>query len=213
MDHNILSYNFVGIWSQFAEQIPLFDNKFSKDLFGDPYNTSVGVTQVGFTIVKKTPLPPNPMVVITPQLIQITSTDSNEVCITLSKIATEIEKAAPTFNFKFGTFGLNTEHEFLNLGVTQDRWINDQFPVNSNLAKLNASIKEITFEMPLKDGDKLVTLIQPRASLHDALFLRINHHHERALSNIESLNQLGSLYQESLRMIQNKIFVNLNLNQ
>jgi hypothetical protein len=210
MKHNIISYSFVAVWKKPIIQIPILDNKFCKDLFDDPYNTNAGLTHEGFTINLSSAKIPNPAVIINNQKIVIISYDLEQVKKTITKISSELKKFN-ALSLNIGAIGINTEHEFIEIGEKTTTFLANRFvlpglKVNPTHKDYILSLTDLNFQIVASSNERYNILIQPRANQLDGIFLSINAHLQTEYENIPDVNEINELFANTLENLDNNIF-------
>lgn len=212
MNHKIISYSFVGIWEKPILKIPLLEKKFCMDLFGDPYNTDSGMSQEGFVITYQGKNNPSPMVLISPQRFMVITQELDSTIGVIEKVKNELSRVTSNkFPFKLKACGINTEHEWSGLEEKASHWLSKRFVLNGlNIAKDQEKIKvlttDINFQLLLEENQKMVILMQPRASVPDGIFLSINHHMDEIFEQMPNKTKLEGLFKKSVQKVETDIF-------
>jgi hypothetical protein len=210
MNHNIISFSFVFLLKQ-PVQIPMFENKFCKDLFDDPYNTDVGFTPDGFIINLGKSQVPNPHVLIGPMKIDFLSNSLEQVKKVIDKTVTELNRlnVAP---FEITAVGVNTEHEFLDIVETAQQYLIKRFFSGfKNTSDLPANITDLRFQVKKDENNSYNLLIQPRANQPNGLYININVHRQQNYSGIPAGKCLDDLYNQTKDELDRLIFPSLDL--
>jgi hypothetical protein len=210
VNHNIISFSFVFLWKQYV-QIPILENKFCKDLFDDPYNTETGLTPEGFLINLGNSQVPNSHVLIGPMKAIFLSNNLDQVKKVIDKIATELNrlKVAP---FEITAVGVNTEHEFLNIGETAQQYLVKRFVSGfKNINDFPVNMTDLRFQVKLDENNFYNLLIQPRANQPDGLYININAHRQQNYSGIPTGKCLDDLYNQAKEKLDKLIFPSLDL--
>jgi hypothetical protein len=206
------------------EDVPILPRKFYLDLFGDPYSTEGGLSTEGFVVSKVGARggSVNPTLALGPVRMQVLSPQAEEVSNVIEKVfpilsewtkkqkkRDDVESVEVTLK----AIGLNTEHEWIELGSDSAPWLGDVF-VRAGLADAKSSfrLKSLSFEMEsaTRPGNSAYNVkIEPRANVTDGIFLNVNDHREwgdepfpspeSILSMLEgSANEARDLFAESL---------------
>lgn len=210
MSHTILSYSFVGIWEKPLPQIPVLDNKFNKDLFGDPYTTTAGFSPDGFTILKSGSIPPK-TVVINPIRLEIVCLGIDEVSQVLNKIGSELKRVLGTdFQFKFSSFGLNTEYEVKLTKGNFEEWMSRRFFTGIQPLDKTSRIvgTQVNFEYQVSKEEKYAVLVQPRVNDTSSVFIQVNDHKSK---DVPDLKEFEQLFSESIEKVKNIILKTLEI--
>lgn len=210
MKHNIISYSFVAVWKKPIIQIPVLDNKFCKDLFDDPYNTNSGITPEGFIINLSSAKIPNPSVIINNQKIVIISYDLEQVKKTITKISSELKKFN-AISLNIGAIGINTEHEFIEIGEKTTTFLANKFvipglKINQSHKDFILNMSDLNFQIIASSNEKFNILIQPRANQLDGIFLSINSHLQTEYENIPDENEINKLFSQTLEKLEKQVF-------
>lgn len=212
MKHSVLSYGFVGVWSSPMEDVPILPRKFYLDLFGDPYSTEGGLSTEGFVVTKVGTRGVTPTLALGPVRIQVLSPQAEEVSNVIEKVfpilsewtkkqkkRDDVESVEVTLK----AIGLNTEHEWIDLGSDSAPWLGDVF-VRAGLADANWSfrLKSLSFEMESRDrpdNSAYNVKIEPRANVPDGIFVNVNDHREWGDEPFPSTESILSMLEESAR--------------
>lgn len=210
MRHNIISYSFVAVWKKPIAQIPILDNKFCLDLFGDPYNTNATLTPEGFVIKLSMAKIPNPAVIINSKRIAIISYDLNQVKETVSKVSNELKKFA-NISLSIGAVGINTEHEFVEMEEQSSILLAKKFVLpgiksTSGKKKPIVNVTDLKFQIIAEENEKYNIQVQPRANLLDGLFFSINNHLQIEYDSIPEPTEVNRLFAETLKNLEDRVF-------
>ncbi|RHU24311.1 MULTISPECIES: hypothetical protein [Parabacteroides] len=212
MTRNVISTAFVGVFKNLHNNIPVLDNKFCKDLFGNPYDTNCGIGPEGFFIGMNKPVP---RVVISPQKIVFVMSKLDDVFNTVEKVQEEIMRVTDnSFDFALSSYGLNYEYEFLELEKPAPIWLGCKFASSiNNVAESDnlVSCTGIGLQFVLDESNAIAVDIQPRNGVIDGLFMSVNHHHDVKMESLPSKQILEQAFDESQKMVENKV-VNTILN-
>ena len=212
MKQNVISFSFVFLWKRPLNNVPILDNKFCKDLFNDPYNTEVAVGPDGFLITMITPQIPAPNVILGPVRVQFISTELEQVLSVAEKIMEELArlKVSP---LEVSAIGVNTEHEFLEMGETAQeyflaRFLKNGFETNS---KFLLNMTDIKFTVKGSEDVSYNILIQPRANQLNGIYVNINTHRQVVDPKIPTVDYLKNVYKQTKSELEEKIFPSLGL--
>jgi hypothetical protein len=213
MRHNIISYSFVFVWKKPILKIPIPDNKFCKDLFDDPYNTQVGFTPEGFIISLTSPKIPNPHILISPVKIDFLSDNFEQLKEIIPKISGSLKKIG-VGSLEISAVGVNTEHEFLDIGVQTSKLLAEKFllpglATQSKNRNLIFNLTDLRFQIKETENDNYNILVQPRANQLTSLYLNINAHKQLSFSEIPL--DINSLYEQTNHKLNEVIFPLLSL--
>lgn len=213
MKNSILGYTFVGLWAKPISIIPQFDNRFAKDLFGDPYQTTLGITPDGLTIAKAEPAGvPTSAVVIGNSKFQVSHASLDKLCEVVMSIFGKLKPAIPDFEIKFAQYGLNFEYTVSELDKTSIEWMGEKYLKFEGSQELGYKIvaNELRFGISRDDGTTFAIVVQPRFNDLNAIFVQINDHRS-ALLEVTSGEDLRANFMESRSQIENEIFKMLSL--
>lgn len=208
MINNILTVSLVGIFKKTDQIIPVLDKEFCLSLFGKPEITKFGITNNGFTINVENDL--TPVVVINQQKISITAKSLDQILEVLEKIKSNLLKETnEQFDFSFSAFGLNSEHEFLDLEIAGANWLSNKF-INNAFSKplkniISTSCTQVNFRIKLNDQELFDFIIQPRANVSNGIFIGVNHHNEIVLDNCD-LSLIQDKFNKSFALLNSEFF-------
>jgi hypothetical protein len=213
MTHNIISYSFVFLWKKFIPQIPMLDNKFCKDMFDDPYNTEVAFTPEGFLISLASPKIPSPHILISPVRIDFLSDNLEQLKGIILKTSDGLKKTE-IGSLEISAVGVNTEHEFLDIGSQASEWLAEKFLLPGLIKQeksegLIFNLTDLRFQIKETEDDSYNIAVQPRANQLNGLYLNINAHRQLSLNEIP-LN-IDSLYDQANHKLNEIIFPLLSL--
>jgi len=207
MEYEIISYSFVGIWQTPMVRIPMLDNKFCKDLFGDPYRTDAAVMPDGLFITMASRVIPSPIVQVGQQKILVITPTLETTVDTLVKLKTEL--STKEFNLELKSYGINFEFE-LTIEENAIDFLANNFVFKNLQINNKEGIKiyptDINFTILNGETEKFVILIQPRLNKEKALFLSINCHNEKALPSLPSKEEISTTFDDTIKYIENNIF-------
>ncbi|EOQ94823.1 hypothetical protein LEP1GSC195_0932 [Leptospira wolbachii serovar Codice str. CDC] len=191
-------------------QIPILDRRFCLDLFGDPYNTSAGTSEQGFIITKHSGRLPYPSVIINPQRIQIIGHESFEVADLYEKVTNEIVRVTngslPLF---YSNIGLNTEHEWNDIGENGETWLTDRF-IQNGLRQIDrpyiTKTLDLRFEVIIGDDQRFNIQLQPRKGVSNSLYAAINDHRIWTSITTPDKKVVEDLLDDSVRELKQKVF-------
>lgn len=202
MKKNRLTISFVGVYEKPMQFIPSFDNKFCRDLFGKPYETTNGLTPEGYaiTITGK----PSPLVLINPNKIVFKSGDDDTLALYVSKFIDKLPKT------NFMAYGINYEYECLELSESSDSWLWKHFFRNGIVTPNDFHIcNHLKISLGVNDKETLNVEMEPRAGVEKGLFISCNHHHQEELSELPSKEVLSNIINKSTECINKVLFKNL----
>ncbi len=208
MRRNLISVSFVGVFYEEKREIPLLENRFCKDIFGDPYNTNSGVSPDGFCIDYMGK--PAPKIIVGPQRIAFIVTSVDELFEYMSKVEQQINvQTGGKFSFKLKAFGLNYEYEWLDLDEMTQVWLGRKFLANNVCANMSEHFRvlcnTINFSISPTNDTCYNIDIQPRVNVPNGLFAAVNHHHQGILDTLPDDETLSRLYEESRSLLENDI--------
>ena len=180
MDHSMIEYSFVGVWEKALTSIPVLNQRFCMDLFGDPYSTQHGLAPEGYVVFQgggagsvATKLTLNPT------RIQVTGRDAKVMAKatldTISYLENEIELAP-----MFSAVGLNSQQEWSHTDRRIGDWLGNRL-LRPGLAGLSSHQKvralTLTFIVELDGPDhSLHVRLEPRGTDPHGLYANLNDH-------------------------------------
>lgn len=205
---NILSFSYVAVWKTLQQTLPGIDNKFAKDLFGNPYNTNTGVGPEGFFITLQG-TNPQPSVLLGPQRFAITHVNIDDILKVYEDFLKELKRISPALSVTpISAYGINFEIEISNLGrPTSQLWLGDRFVRNGlNNVETPVICHDIRFQV--FNGDKENTLIhlQPRYNNPSNLFIIFNQHFDLTQdTHLHNPHDLRLVFSEAVQKTENQI--------
>jgi hypothetical protein len=182
MKVSLLGYNLVGLWDRPLPEVPMWENKFGKDLFNDPYTTNVSVAiPEGVMIARNVPAGTSAMsVILSNNRIQFAHPNIKELVDVIFKVKDELSKNVPSIRFAFSQYGLNFEFLVDGLDVISKKWMAENWLIPKSDA-YQVSTPGCTFEITDKDGNISTIIAQPRFNDEKAIFVAVNYHIARPI--------------------------------
>lgn len=183
----LICLSFVGVLKQPLMVIQNLDNKFCRDLFGQPYETFNGTTPDGYVIAINNK--PFPMVVINPNKI-IVKAENKELLIKYLE-ALKVELNTLGVPISFSAFGVNSEYQWIGLDSNAESWLWSHY-INNRLdsGDGNQMCSKLNFRIVLNDNQLVNIELAPRVGIRNGLYANINHHHNMALDGIPDAEKL-----------------------
>jgi hypothetical protein len=197
MESNRISISFVGVYESPIPFIPQLDNKFCRDLFGRPYETTNGLTPEGYAISLANR--PYPLVLINPAKIIFKASNDTDLEEYVNAFSSYISKNPDKLPIKkFSAFGINYELEYLKLGKRADLWMWQHF-VRADIKTPNEfhALNHLKFTLGVNEREALNFEIEPRAGVEDGIFVSCNHHHQIPMDGLPQKEELQSIIQKS----------------
>lgn len=203
MEKNRISVAFVAVFAQPLSTIPVPSSDSCKELFGKNVELYQAMTPSGYLIASK-------------------SQPSSAIVINLTRIMFRAEKAEDLANYvekffklpdiscstvQYSAYGVNSEYEFLDLGMGAAEWMWKIF-INSSI-DINPTgnlCTKLSFKFVESADESMNFEIEPRNGVSDGLYVSVNHHHERAGMALPSKEELIQLFSHSEDLIDNKYF-------
>lgn len=199
MDKINFSISFVGVWERPLAVLPNFDNRFAKDLFGQPYETFNGLTPEGYVIAIENK--PFPMFTLSPNRLVIKAKDSQSLQKYLDVIKPALDRMIPFT--RFAAFGINSEYQWTDIDGSPETWLWNHF-INPSI--FNPSSVQMCNKLNLRIGINETQLanveIEPRRGIRNGIFVNINHHHNQSLPGIPTGDEVKILIDNSLKVIE-----------
>jgi hypothetical protein len=192
--------------------MPMLENKFCKDLFGDPYTTEVGFTPDGLIINLANAQIPNPHVILGPLKADFVCNTLDLLCSIAEKVFTELVKLNIS-QLEIGAVGVNTEHEFLELSEPSQSYLTNRFLLKGfqNDQDFPLIMSDLRFQVKINENDSYNLLIQPRANQPNGLYMNINAHKQVKITGMPPKKTLVELYNKTKNDLNKLIFPSLGL--
>lgn len=208
MDKASFSISFVGVWEKQLDVLPNFDNKFAKDLFGQPYDTFCGFTPEGFAVAVENK--PFPMIIIGPTRLVVKAKDKENLLEYMGKIKPEIDKKVSCH--RFSSYGINSEYQWTDIGEGEspEVWLWNHF-LNPSLS-CSSQVKmcsKLNLRIGLDENQVANIEIEPRRGIRNGIFANINHHHNEELDELPTGEYAENMINNSIKAIQDKIISKL----
>lgn len=206
MEKKKFSISFVGVWEKPLDVLPNFDNRFAKDLFGQPYDTFCGFTPEGFVVAIENK--PFPMIALGPTRLVVKAKDKESLLNYIEAIKPEIEKRVS--GLRFSSFGINSEYQWTEIEESPEVWlwkhfINPALPCSSPLQMCS----KLNLRIGIDETQMANVEIEPRRGIRDGIFANINHHHNQILNVLPTREEAEILIDDSTRTIEEKIVLKL----
>ena len=209
MEKTNFSISFVGVWERPLPTLPNFENKFAKDLFGQPYDTFCGFTPEGYVIAIENK--PFPMIVMEPTRLVMKAKDKESLLKYMDDIKPKIDKQ---INFRFSSFGINSEYQWTDIGESPEAWLWNHF-INPSLS-CSSQVQlcnKLNLRIGINESQMANVEIEPRRGIRNGIFANINHHHSQILNGIPNRNEATELIENSIKTIEEKILLKLFENE
>lgn len=203
---HLICMSFVGVLKQPLSVIPNLDSKFSRDLFGIPYETFNGLTPEGYTIALNNK--PFPMVVINPTKIIVKADNKESLIKYVEAIKGELAKI--NVPISLSAFGINSEYQWLGLDENADTWLWNHF-INPEINTGNEYhvCNKLNLRIGINDHQLVNIELEPRMGNRNGLFANINHHHNVVLDELPNSESLNKFIEESNSTINSDIIAKI----
>ena len=206
MEKKSFSISFVGVWEKSLNVLPNLENRFAKDLFGQPYDTFCGFTPDGFVVAVENK--PFPMIVLGPTRIIVKAKDKESLLNYMDAIKHEIDNRVP--GIRFSSFGINSEYNWIDIGESPEVWlwnhfINPSLPCSSQVQMCS----KLNLRIGINETQVANIEIEPRRGIRNGIFANINHHHNQLLEGIPTREEANILIERSIETIENNIVLTL----
>lgn len=161
----------VGLWQSPLAELPVPSNKFALDLFADPYNTTQGMSELGYVIAK---LPGFSRAVINPLRIEVAGQSATEVAEVAAKLFAFLQSKQHKDHepLALRRIGWNAEHEWSGLDENAIEWLGKQLRVSTGP---DETILGLDLKFVVKsEEDAFQIRLQPRAGNNEAVFVNTN---------------------------------------
>ena len=210
MNKTSFSITFVGVWERPLSVLPNFENKFAKDLFGQPYDTFCGFTPEGFVVAIENK--PFPMITLGPTRLVVKAKDKESLLNYIEAIKPEIDSRVS--GFKFSSFGINSEYQWTDIGESPEVWLWNHF-INPSLSCSSQvqMCSRLNLRIGVNETQVANVEIEPRRGIRNGIFANINHHHNEMLNGLPTREDAETLIKKSIEAIENKIVLKLIENE
>lgn len=210
MNKTGFSITFVGVWERPLSVLPNFENKFAKDLFGQPYDTFCGFTPDGFVVAIENK--PFPMIMLGPTRLVVKAKDKESLLNYIEAIKPEIDSRVS--GFRFSSFGINSEYQWTDIGESPEVWLWNHF-INPSLSCSSQvqMCSKLNFRLGINETQVANVEIEPRRGIRNGIFANINHHHNQFLSGMPIGEEAKSLIESSIETIEERIIKRLIENE
>ena len=202
MEKSRISIAYVGVLSPSKENLTFeLDNKFCRDLFGQPYDTVNGMTPEGYVI--RIGSRPFPLGVINPLKLIIKAESIDQLTEYISKLSLLFK------DYKFIAYGINYEYETINMKEDPKKWLWEQFIKESISTPNDFHVcSGIKLSYGLNESELLNIDIEPRNGAN-GLFFSINHHHQIETKGLPSTDEIKDIIDTSYQCVEKDFFNNL----
>ena len=206
MEKKRLSVSFVGVFESQLSMIPQLDEEFCRKLFQAPYNTISGFSQEGFFIRLNNR--PVPAIVINPQKIIVVAENRKLLYGYIKALNHQFLQIK--CKEKINAFGLNYEYEWTNLEEDSNFWLWNHFIVpDIRIGNGYHACNKLMLKLGINDNEFVNLDIEPRTGMSKGIYVSINHHHNGSIEFLPEQQQLASLYESSLSLLEDDYFPNL----
>ena len=206
MNKTNFSISFVGVWEKPLTVLPNFENKFAKDLFGQPYDTFCGFTPEGFVVAIENK--PFPMVVLGPTRLVVKAKDKESLLNYIEAIKPQIDSREP--GSRFSSFGINSEYQWTDMGEIPEVWLWNHF-INPDLPCLSQvqMCSKLNLRIGINETQVANVEVEPRRGIRNGIFANINHHHNEILNGLPTREKAEILIEKSVEAIESNIVLKL----
>lgn len=206
MEKKRLSVSFVGVFESQLPTIPQLDEGFCRNLFQSPYSTISGFSSEGFFIrVNNNPLP---AVVVNPQKIVIIAENRKLLYEYINALNDYF--LCINFKVKINAFGLNYEYEWTELEEDSGFWLWKHFIVpDVHIGNGYQACNKLMLRLGINNNEFVNLEIEPRIGVSNGIYMSVNHHHNDTIEFLPEQRKLDSLYESSLRLLEDDYFSNL----
>ena len=206
MNKTNFSISFVGVWEKPLTVLPNFENKFAKDLFGQPYDTFCGFTPEGFVVAIENK--PFPMVVLGPTRLVVKAKDKESLLNYIEAIKPQIDSRVP--GSRFSSFGINSEYQWTDMGEIPEVWLWNHF-INPDLPCLSQvqMCSKLNLRIGINETQVANVEVEPRRGIRNGIFANINHHHNEILNGLPTREKAEILIEKSVEAIESNIVLKL----
>lgn len=210
MTRDILGYAFVGLWKTPLSTVPVFDEIFSRGLFGDPYTTNNVLTAEGLMTMKPAGLGKTMSSFLINNLkIQASGGKLDELHATLSKAYDKMkENSIP---FVCAGYGVNIEFVFSGLTENSTEWLAGRFFSVYNNTNRKTFMKDAVLEFAYENGNKMTIQMQPRLNDPNAIYVVASHHRAENFSVSNAAIDLTDQVNMSIQLMEQEIFKPIGL--
>lgn len=187
------------------------------DLFGNPYDTIVGLSGPGqFQVLlprDATGDDSNRVVTVAPQRLEVLSPEISEVAGVYQAVISKLFDALEE-DLAFSAIGLNTEHEWLDLEQPGSAWITERL-LSSAKQQLGEAEKfrgqKVEFSFGTEDPKRRYQLrLEPRAGVEMGIFVHCNDHRNVG-GQLPTEDEVSDLLKKSEELLHSTVFEALGL--
>ena len=182
------------------------DNKFCRDLFGQPYETFNGTTPDGYVIAINNK--PFPMVVINPNKIIVKAENKELLVKYMAALKEELIKMGVSISFS--AFGVNSEYQWIGLDSNAETWLWSHYidkRIDSGDGKQMCS--KLNLRIVLNENQLVNVELSPRVGIRNGLYANINHHHNVSLDEIPDTKKLLEYIDKSEECINSDVIAKI----
>lgn len=203
---HLICQSFVGVLKQQLMVIQSMDNKFCRDLFGQPYDTYNGTTPDGYVIAINNK--PFPMVVISPNKIIVKARNKETLIKYVCALKEELSKMHVPISFS--AFGINSEYQWTGLDSNVESWLWNHYINKSIDSRKEIQLcTQLNFRIGLNDNQFVNVELAPRMGIRNGLYANINHHHNMVLEEIPDSAKLAEYIDKSDEIIISDVIANI----